>query len=186
MEKWSEVVAKFSQVTDRLGKPIDKGIFDTVVVLNMLGIHTYQSCEGHSDRGLAYPWVDIAASEYRLLMKDEPSEIRALQTQSIETRKRIEQQETPQVREAKQQAEQADVQQRYALHQLLTKFYTDHHVPYDRIITFSVRGRIRSQGGDFLALLSADERIQKLREYQEEMTAFTNFLKSHISPELME
>ena len=59
MQEWIEVSEKFSHVTDKLGEPIDKGIFDTVVALNILGFVTRQSCEGHLDHGLPYPWVDV-------------------------------------------------------------------------------------------------------------------------------
>lgn len=37
---WDETAEKFRKVTDRLGMPIDKGIFDTVVALNALGVPT--------------------------------------------------------------------------------------------------------------------------------------------------
>lgn len=46
---------------DRLGYPIDEGIKETVVFLKALGIPTTSSCEGHSDNGLPWPWVEIAA-----------------------------------------------------------------------------------------------------------------------------
>src|SRR5260370_29918875 len=59
MQRWDELAKKFSRTTDRLGMPIDAGIFETVVVLNALGIHTMASCEGHLDHGLPCPWVDI-------------------------------------------------------------------------------------------------------------------------------
>ena len=38
---------------------IDSGIFDLIVTLNALGFPTSASCEGHLDRGVAAPWVDI-------------------------------------------------------------------------------------------------------------------------------
>jgi hypothetical protein len=56
---WDETAEKFRKVTDRLGMPIDDGIFDTVVALNILGVTTRMSCEGHLDHGLSYPWIDI-------------------------------------------------------------------------------------------------------------------------------
>jgi hypothetical protein len=59
MQRWIEVSEKFSRVTDKLGTPIDDGIFDTVVALNILGFVTSMSCEGHLDHGLPYPWVDV-------------------------------------------------------------------------------------------------------------------------------
>ncbi|GHO50876.1 hypothetical protein [Ktedonospora formicarum] len=59
MSKWSEMITRFEHVTDKLGKGIDDGILTTVVALNVLGIHTTGSCEGHIEWGLPYPWIDI-------------------------------------------------------------------------------------------------------------------------------
>lgn len=59
METWNEVADRFAMVTDKLGKPIDQGIFETVVALNVLGVKTRQSCEGHLDWGCPFPWIDI-------------------------------------------------------------------------------------------------------------------------------
>src|SRR5216683_6860035 len=60
---WEEGRSEVSRFTDRLGSPIDEGIFDTVVVLNLLGFRTFQSCEGHLDHGCPYPWVDVIDAE---------------------------------------------------------------------------------------------------------------------------
>jgi hypothetical protein len=57
MVTWDETLHKFLHVTDKLGKEIDTGILDTVVVLNMVGATTTASCEGHLDWGLPFPWV---------------------------------------------------------------------------------------------------------------------------------
>jgi hypothetical protein len=59
--KWNEALHHFAYVTDRLGKTIDTGILETVVVFNLLGITTLQSCEGHTYRGVPYPWICIEA-----------------------------------------------------------------------------------------------------------------------------
>ena len=56
---WQDAEAYVSTFTDRLGKPIDAGIVETVVVLNLLGLQTFQSCEGHLTEGCAYPWVTL-------------------------------------------------------------------------------------------------------------------------------
>lgn len=56
---WEETAAYFRRVTDKLGKKIDTGIFETVVTLNMAGIATRASCQGHLDWGLPYPWIDL-------------------------------------------------------------------------------------------------------------------------------
>lgn len=60
---WEETAKHFSKVVDKLGKPIDTGIFDTVVALNMLGVPTRASCEGHLEWGLPYPWIDVEAED---------------------------------------------------------------------------------------------------------------------------
>ncbi|HEY1351171.1 MAG TPA: hypothetical protein VGF67_16245 [Ktedonobacteraceae bacterium] len=62
MATWNETIHKFSSVTDKLGKEIDRGIFETVVALNLLGVSTIASCEGHLNWGVPYPWIDIEAT----------------------------------------------------------------------------------------------------------------------------
>jgi hypothetical protein len=66
---WEEMAKQYRRVVDKLGKKIDEGIFDTVVALNILGVVTRASCEGHLDWGVPHPWVDIEAEiavKYRL------------------------------------------------------------------------------------------------------------------------
>lgn len=66
---WNETAKHFSHTVDKLGKKIDPGIFDTVVALNMLGVHTVASCEGHLGWGVPHPWVNIEAElEQKLLL----------------------------------------------------------------------------------------------------------------------
>jgi hypothetical protein len=61
--RYQQVHERVSTFTDKLGMPIDPGIFETVVALNLLGLHTFQSCEGHLDHGCPYPWVTIIDEE---------------------------------------------------------------------------------------------------------------------------
>ncbi|MBA2284250.1 MAG: hypothetical protein H0W02_02080 [Ktedonobacteraceae bacterium] len=60
---WQEGYTAVKQFADRLGAPVDEGISETVVVLNLLGFRTYQSCEGHLDHGCPYPWADVIDAE---------------------------------------------------------------------------------------------------------------------------
>lgn len=48
-------------ITDGRGLKIDNGIKESVIVLKLIGLETGDSCEGHIDRALPYPWVDIVA-----------------------------------------------------------------------------------------------------------------------------
>lgn len=53
----------FRRVTDGLGMPIDREVLKTVVLLNLLGFPTHQSCHGHvhlsNKEGLPYAWVNF-------------------------------------------------------------------------------------------------------------------------------
>lgn len=56
----AELQEHFKYVGDGLGLGIDDGIMDTVIALTANGVPTVASCEGHADRGLPFPWVDIS------------------------------------------------------------------------------------------------------------------------------
>ncbi len=62
-QSYREMCEQVSTFTDKLGMLIDPGIFEMVVILNLLGLHTFQSCEGHLDHGCPYPWVTIIDEE---------------------------------------------------------------------------------------------------------------------------
>lgn len=46
-------------ITDALSEPIDPKIKSLVGALRLYGFCTRASCEGHTNRGLSYPWVYI-------------------------------------------------------------------------------------------------------------------------------
>lgn len=60
---WDEAETFARRLVDGMGCPIDEGILQTVVALNLLGLRTSQSCEGHLDGGLPYPWLDFQTEE---------------------------------------------------------------------------------------------------------------------------
>jgi hypothetical protein len=62
-QSYQKMHKRVSLLTDDIGTPIDQGILETVVMLNLLGLHTFQSCEGHLDHGYPYPWVTIIDHE---------------------------------------------------------------------------------------------------------------------------
>ncbi len=62
-EIWDSIAVRVGRTCDLLRMPIDPGIKETVIVLQALGFSTTQSCEGHDDRGLPYPWVKIECDE---------------------------------------------------------------------------------------------------------------------------
>lgn len=56
-EQWEQLAADVDTWGDGLGYPLDEGIKETVIVLNLLGFETAQSCEGHQNWGQPFPWV---------------------------------------------------------------------------------------------------------------------------------
>src|SRR5687767_10818868 len=61
LKSWNQKIEELKGVGDKLGMGIDGGILEMVAALNLNGIKTTQSCEGHLDRALAYPWVQIGS-----------------------------------------------------------------------------------------------------------------------------
>lgn len=61
---WDEGIAFAQRLVDGMGCPIDEGILEVVVSFNLLGLRTCQSCEGHLDDGLPYPWIDFETDEF--------------------------------------------------------------------------------------------------------------------------
>jgi hypothetical protein len=175
MQRWDEIAEKFSHVNDRIGMPIDGGIFETVVALNALDIPTSMSCEGHLDHGLPYPWVAIGLSG--LSTQSDPPEIAHMRENIRELQLQIAKHTTPEMKQMQQEAQKVQLEKRFKLFKMLSEFYQGRAVSFDRIITIE-HGRIRCQGGDYLLLLSEDERAKKMSEYSEEMRDFTDFLKS--------
>lgn len=57
-KQWQQALARYCHITDDVGTPIDPGILETVVALNLLHIPTYSSCEGHLTHGSGAPYVD--------------------------------------------------------------------------------------------------------------------------------
>ena len=57
--KYKTINEKSKNITDGLGKKIDRGIRELVVLLNYHNIGTTQSCWGHKRWGLSHPWIDV-------------------------------------------------------------------------------------------------------------------------------
>lgn len=182
---WQQVAAELVKVTDRLGMGIDMGIFETVVALNVLNINTSGSCEGHLDRGSSAPWVYIAAKGTEELEKrlEEANDALAKaydrasgQDMSIETVENL-------YNETERLAGELQTLQLHEIRKVipyLEAFYNNRHVPEDRhliIESAGYRNILESQGAKSLETAPIGARQQKQKEYQEEMWAFTAFLK---------
>ena len=167
-QRWKEVENEFSGVTDRLGREIDEGILDTVVALNVLGINTIQSCEGHMDHGTGAPYIDVAAKD----TKD-------LETQLHETFGKEDIRET--ANKLIGEITRRNLLEQAKLLEHLLSFYQHRQVPYDRRVTIQSFGlgvnRLESQGAALQEIVTPEVKQQRLQRYQEEMREFTKYLK---------
>lgn len=177
---WNEIADTVSGITDALGKPVDRGIFNTVVALTAHGIHTTQSCEGHIDTGIAAPWVEITAPE-----TDESKTLRKRLNELEATIENLERSQRPdeeieplyqQIQTLYREVRRPQLEELQKVSCLLAQYYQERKVAYDRLLT--IRGnRLESQGAQLQEIIAPEERSQKLFEYQEEMKTFTTFLQ---------
>ncbi|GHO93928.1 hypothetical protein KSF_039760 [Reticulibacter mediterranei] len=173
-QRWQEVTAWCEQLDPR--SPVDPGIKETVIALNILDIPTVMSCEGHLHGPFA-PWIKIAAPDFyekRKRIKQVQNWLEQ-QPETDETRRVVEymeQQKSVTIRE--------HLTIRRRLYDYLAHFYQERCVPYERRLVLSGGDGITSlgsQGDVLMEILPLEERRERLLAYQDEMRAFTAFLK---------
>ncbi len=164
--RWQTIAQQMRETTDSLGKPIDPGILEAVIVLNVLGFTTEQSCEGHLDRALPAPWVRIINAEA------EAADDRAIVA--------YQQQDFIQGGIYQAQARLALAKEQSRLLDYVQRFYDEHEAATDcRLIiypTMAGRLQLESQGAAALPAQPVEVQQAKLLDYQAEMQAFTTFL----------
>ncbi len=181
MNKLDELKNKLYTTSDKLGKPIDPEILDTVVYLNFLGLRTVASCEGHLDHGLPTPWIDIESEEAEKLSielkkvnqeRDDPPGY-------ADTRK-------PYYQKAKKlwnKRNEINAPLARKIIDLLDEFYQNHQSHADEGLIIHRLGfgfRLTNQGSIIEFHKDETEKADNLIRYQKEMKAFTEFLKSKV------
>jgi hypothetical protein len=179
--QFNEAKNQLLQTTDSLGKPIDTGIFETVVILNLLGFNTSQSCEGHDSWGNSYPWVDIKPIEDDKYFEAKES-LKSLTSKLIQSNPddptTEELSADRYIAEEKYQKPTFEIARKMTL--LISKYYDNNQsVPYENQIYVNYSGsslRLQSHGSVYQSTLISSARNSKLKEYQYEMSKFTEFL----------
>ena len=164
---------------DGLGMPIDSGIKETVIILNLLGVKTSSSCEGHIDRGLPYPWINLDNNKDSRFVWEKINKVQKQIRELQESNNKENSQELfAQNRYLFSQLEQSSQNVITPIYSLLEKFYDQKNIKYDTILQFSFKSfpRMHSLGVNRQDVRSPDEKKNKLKEYQDEMNDFTDFL----------
>lgn len=180
-QRWQKMAMRMDKLADGLGMPIDTGIKDTVIVLNLLGFPTIMSCEGHAYRGVHGPWVDIKPKHLDPLEKQWRKANQAVNA-AFKKKRPIAKNLYKTRNKAKKKLDTPVLQLATKLMAYLTEFYTDRAVPPDRLLVmnpFATAFRLQCHGAFLQEIVEPDERYVKLKEYQKEMRAFTAFLKAH-------
>lgn len=185
---WEQKKGEIDGIKDRLGKGLDEGIKETVTSLQVLGINTTQSCEGHLEWGVGAPWVEVAAPESERLSRLEEQAQRTFQEAeaALETEGHITDEIATKFDEAhtlRREVKRINLVEAAKVMPLLETFYQNRQdTPFDGRLTLSFlshgSSRIESQGAAFQETASSEIKQQKLAEYQEEMRVFTSFLKN--------
>jgi len=190
--KWQATTQKFLNTSDDLGKDIDPKILDTVIALNLLGVSTSQSCEGHLDRALAGPWIilgtptDLEVETVKTQMNTVYQEANQIKTTKPNDFARDENyiQKMELYRELQKKTVVPTQKNIQKLIPLLEEFYQARQLPYlNRLIISSEDSpipRLRNQGLYLQDIVVNEARIANLLAFQEEMLAFTNFLKQKL------
>jgi len=182
-QRYRDMQAFVSQMTDKLGEHVDAGIAETVVLLNLLGIPTSGSCEGHMTHGTGAPWIDIedtgigAQTEEATRLFSLAKECKLQQGHMTEEVLHL----FEQAHQARLTIKKKHIAIRLRLLSLLATFYEQRRIPFERQLIIQSRSdgksRLESQGADMQEVLEPSARQQKLADYQQEMQDFTAFLK---------
>jgi len=174
---WKEMQGKY--------KDTDERIRDTVTALNLSGINTTASCEGHIDDGVAAPWVDIAVEMTEGLanlskkaddLQESADHLFEEMQNYHEARRLLSEYET-----IKDQIWYVNLQETVELGNLLEEFYAKRAVKFRIKLVINVYGRgvgrLISQGGLYQEAFTKEMQAKYLEEYRQEMREFGLFLK---------
>lgn len=192
-QRWDEKALEVSSWGDALGLGIDAKIKDTVIVLNLLGFTTQQSCEGHLDHGRPYPWVsfvidDAELEALRKKWEDLEDAVTAAEKGIIAKHPELQAREALRIgprdeleklyQEARIASEKMNTHRKMKMvpiNNLLQAFYRNCAYP-DTMMAREGINEIASIGGYWQMTRDDVAKAMKLKEYQTEMRRFTHFL----------
>lgn len=164
--EWHIALEQVKQITDRFGMPMDEGIIETVAIMQLMGIHTTMSCEGHPERQTGGPYIMFVSS-----IAEESRKEAAVIHNTV----------NPQYKALYKKAMQANLTEQQKLYQMLDNFYKSHDASFSQRLILHTMGfsacRLECQGADMAYILDKNKQIELLMKNQAEMKTFTEFLK---------
>ena len=201
--EWNKILAAVDKITDKLGKPIDAGMKETVTAFLANKLPADNSCEGHFDRGRPYPFVGIESGNKDPEFKEKIIKFtNQMKSKGYESLQDIPETETDMLSRAYEiQSEIKSHEQKIevVLKSLLDDFYNTHSpVAPEYTLTvwkgassfevspISGAGLGKENWNAFELrekTMSTKEKEEYLRNTQTEMKAFTEFLKDRFFTE---
>lgn len=187
---WRIMQERLSKVTDALGNPIDEGIMEPVVGLNLLNLNTIQSCAGHADNtqhGKAYPWIDVGGEPTeeidRLYEMAKEASKRNNEGASLEARDAAWKERKGIADKIKAVSMKQTIEESKKLLLQLQEFYANRQTPIEQrlVVTYLPDGsaaRLQPQGAELQEIHDQATKERLLINFQEEMASFSAFLKS--------
>lgn len=180
-QQWATKKAEIYQITDRLEHPIDEGIKDAIIALNLLDVKTDGSCEGHPNWATGGPYIDVEVPRNEALEAQvREAYDRASSADSGHNSEEDISKLWDENRRLNLEVRRPAIDEARKLMGFLGEFYDGRQTPYDRMLTLEELGgeiRIQSKGVMLQSTAPEDVRAAKLAEYQAEMGDFTAFLK---------
>jgi hypothetical protein len=179
---WRIMQQRFSKETDGTGTGMDTGIIEPVIGLSLLNINTVQSCEGHLDHGVAYPWIAVAAKPTPELEKLHQAEKELYEPSPSYTPDKLRAERARIHKEITALAREPNLAEARKLSPLLEEYYSQHSTPQEQplTVTFGPRGdgRLQPQGTEIQENNVPATKEQILMKFRQEMAAFSAFLKN--------
>lgn len=179
--RWNDAALMVEGFRDGLGLKVDEGIKETVVALIVSGFKTRQSCEGHLNRAIAAPWVDIQVEGTEELQSQVNQAFNDAEAAERAGKSNDELDELfSRANTLHKEAQRPMLKEASRVMELLNVFYSNRQVSNDRRLTINPFGsffRIESEGSFLQDIANDQTKNEKLQEYQEEMRTFTAFLK---------
>lgn len=176
-QTWTELEKHFARVIDGCGTKIDPGIMNAVIAFNAIGVNTTASCEGHLDWGNAYPWIRSGVTGVDDLENELRQALKAYQNAASDDRVKL----CDEYYAIATRVQKLHVQEELKLTKYLNAFYKQHEMDYDKhlVIERTISGEciLQSHGANLQEIRDPSERAAKLKEYQNEMQTFAEFLK---------
>jgi len=201
--KLEEIRQEVENIGDRIGRPIDEGIRETVAMFKANELPTSDSCEGHVERGLPVPYVEVSAPnepQERFVGQNEVFEKVAkkynITPEEAKTSK-IDEAYWEAMKECSQNEETEEYKKWNEENEkllakgqgLLEEFYKERQVePNVKLQIEEGVGtyRIHNGGEDYQPIIEEEQeysdeekkvRSEKLEKYRSEMKEFTEFLR---------